>query len=57
MKQAFYAGMSFSDLPLFSLVLFVTLFVGVVIRAWVIQPRAHFDALSQLPFDDDQVRR
>lgn len=56
MKREFYEGMTFTDLPLLALVLFVALFVGVVIRAWVMKPRAHFDALSRLPFDDGQVK-
>ncbi len=52
MKQAFYAGMSFTNLPLTAFLIFFAIFLIVVARLWIFQKREQFDALSQLPFDE-----
>lgn len=52
MYRSFYAGMSLTDLPLFALMLFVTVFLAVIVRTWVFRKREEFDALARLPFDE-----
>lgn len=53
MYREFYAGATLLDLPLFTLVLFVTVFLGVVARTFVLRKSRDFDALAQLPLGDD----
>lgn len=56
MKQAFYAGMSWTDLPLLALLLFVGVFVAVVLRTWVLKKPTDFAAVERLPFEDGAKR-
>jgi cytochrome c oxidase cbb3-type subunit 4 len=48
----FYAGMHWSALPLFALLLFLTIFLVVLVRTILFAKRAEVDRLSRLPLDD-----
>ncbi|MFY1829710.1 cbb3-type cytochrome oxidase subunit 3 [Myxococcus fulvus] len=52
MYKQFYQGMTLEELPLFALVLFIAVFLGVC--AWVFGARRSqdFDALSQMPLSE-----
>jgi cytochrome c oxidase cbb3-type subunit IV len=56
MYRTFYAGMSWTDLPLFALLLFLCLFLAVCVRTWMFKKSEELDALAKLPFDEE-VRR
>lgn len=56
MKQQFYEGMDLTFLPLFTLVLFVSVFMIVVVRMFVFRRAEHFDRLSRLPIADGEVQ-
>lgn len=53
MYKQFYAGMSLTDLPLFTLCLFVAVFVFVVGRTFVARRSRDFDRYAQMPLGDD----
>ncbi len=55
MFRQFYEGMQLTHLPLFTLVLFFAVFLGVA--AWVFFARRgqDYDALAQLPLTDSSV--
>jgi hypothetical protein len=48
----FYAGMHWSALPLFALLLFLTTFLVVLVRAFLFAKRGDVDRLARLPLDD-----
>jgi cytochrome c oxidase cbb3-type subunit 4 len=52
MWKTFYAGMEHAHLPLFSLVLFLAVFFGVVAWVYGLRRSSDFDALAQLPLSD-----
>ena len=52
MKQEFYAGMAYTGLPLFTLLLFIAMFVGVLVWVLVLRRRSDFDAVARLPLAD-----
>ncbi len=56
MKQQFYAGMELAHLPLFTLVLFVSVFLIVVVRMFVFRRAEHFENLARLPLADSEVQ-
>jgi hypothetical protein len=49
----FYAGMRWSTLPMFALILFLTTFVVVVLRTIFFAHRDEIDRLGHLPLDGD----
>lgn len=49
MYKQFYQGMSLTHLPLFTLILFITVFLGVVAWLFVVRRGRDFEALAQLP--------
>lgn len=51
MYKSFYAGMDYAHLPLFALFFFLAVFVGVLVRTFVMRRPHHFDPLAQLPLD------
>ncbi len=53
MYKTFYEGMGLGALPLFALVLFVSLFVVVVVRTFVLRRARDFDRLAAMPLGDD----
>ena len=55
MYKQFYQGMSLTHLPLFSLILFIAVFFGVV--AWLFRVRRgrDFDALAQMPLAEPRT--
>ena len=52
MWKSFYAGMEFTFLPLFTLILFLAVFFGVVAWVYGLCRRGDFDAMAQLPLLD-----
>ena len=52
MWKSFYAGMEFTALPLFTLILFLAVFFGVVAWVYGLRSRGDFDAMAQLPLND-----
>lgn len=55
MYASFYAGMRWTALPLFALLLFLGTFLAVVIQVSLTSRRKHFQAASRLIFDDNEV--
>lgn len=51
----FYAGMQWTALPVFSLLLFFGTFVAVIVRVSLASRRQEIDAAAQLPFDDRET--
>jgi len=49
MYKQFYQGMALTELPLFALVLFVAIFLGVCAWVFVGRRSQDFDALAHLP--------
>ena len=49
----FYAGMRWSTLPMFALILFLTTFLVVVLRTIFFAHRDEIDRLEHLPLDAD----
>ncbi|MBF5045693.1 CcoQ/FixQ family Cbb3-type cytochrome c oxidase assembly chaperone [Aggregicoccus sp. 17bor-14] len=52
MWKTFYAGMEHVHLPLFSLLLFLAVFFGVVAWVYGLRRPSDFDALAALPLSD-----
>lgn len=54
MYQEFYRSSPFLDLPLFALLLFVSVFVGTVVWLFILQRKSpRFDRLSKLPLEKE----
>ena len=51
MFAQFYAGMRWTALPVFALLLFAATFVAVILRTWLPSRRAELDRLARLPLD------
>jgi cytochrome c oxidase cbb3-type subunit 4 len=49
----FYAGMRWTALPLFALLLFLTVFLVVVLRTILLAKRDEIDRLARLPLEDE----
>jgi len=49
----FYSGMSWSSLPVFALILFLTTFSVVVARTYLLGKRHEVDRLARLPLDEE----
>lgn len=54
MYAHFYAGMQWTALPIFALLLFLSTFLAATVWAWRSSRRSHFDAAARLPFDDNE---
>ena len=52
MYRSFYAGMSYTDLPLFALVLFFCVFLGVTAYVLFFRRNEDYAALARLPLAD-----
>jgi cytochrome c oxidase cbb3-type subunit 4 len=52
MYKQFYQGMTLTQLPLFTLVLFLAVFLGVVAWVFFVRRSRDFDALAQLPLGE-----
>jgi cytochrome c oxidase cbb3-type subunit IV len=52
MYRQFYAGMDLTDLPLFALLFFLAVFLGVVAWLFVARRSRDFEALSRLPLSE-----
>lgn len=57
MYAQFYAGMRFTELPLFALLLFFVTFVAVVVKVTLITRRSDLESIARLPLDDDGSER
>lgn len=53
MFAQFYAGMSWSALPVMALVLFLATFVAVLLRTMIFAHREHIDEMARLPLEDE----
>ncbi|MBZ4416920.1 CcoQ/FixQ family Cbb3-type cytochrome c oxidase assembly chaperone [Myxococcus sp. RHSTA-1-4] len=49
MYKQFYQGMALTELPLFALVLFIMVFLGVVAWVFGVRRSRDFDTLAQMP--------
>lgn len=49
MYKQFYQGMSLTHLPLFTLVLFIAVFFGVLAWVFLVRRGGDFEALARLP--------
>lgn len=49
----FYAGMHWTSLPVFALILFLTVFLVVVVRTILLAKRDDVDKLARLPLEDE----
>ena len=56
MFAQFYSGMSWSSLPVFALILFLTTFSVVVARTYLLGKRHEVDRLARLPLDEKEGR-
>ncbi|QDE70449.1 MULTISPECIES: cbb3-type cytochrome oxidase subunit 3 [Myxococcus] len=52
MYKQFYQGMSLTELPLFALVLFIAVFLGVVAWVFVARRSGDFDTLARMPLSE-----
>jgi hypothetical protein len=57
MYAHFYAGMSWTALPILSLGLFLTTFVAVIVRVSLASRRKEASVAALLPFDDEERAR
>lgn len=55
MYQEFYRGSQLLNLPLFTLCLFLAIFVAVVAWVFFFQKKHHFDQVARLPLDGDNA--
>ncbi len=54
MYKQFFAGMSFTALPLFALALFLVFFALVFLRTFAFRSKRDFDAMASLPLHDSE---
>ncbi len=52
MFKQFFAGMEFTALPIFALLLFMTFFALVVLRTFAFKTKGDFQPHSELPLSD-----
>lgn len=52
MYKQFFAGMEWTELPLFALGLFIAMFVLMVLRTFVYKTKRDFEPAAQLPLFD-----
>lgn len=57
MYKQFFAGMSFTALPLFALALFLVFFALVFVRTFAFRSKHDFDAVASMPLDDSEERK
>lgn len=55
MFAQFYAHMPWTDLPIFALLLFLSVFLAVVARTLTRKQRGELEALAQLPLERDDA--
>ncbi len=55
MYQQYFAGMAWQWLPLLALFLFLTMFVLMLVRTFVVKRKTDFDAVAALPLSDGDV--
>ncbi len=55
MFAQFYAHMPWTDLPVFALLLFLSVFLAVVVRMLPRKQRAEMEAVARLPLERDDV--
>lgn len=53
-REAFQ-NMESTQWPIFSLVLFVGMFLGVLVRTWLAQPQDAYEAQRTLPLADEKT--
>ncbi len=52
MFKQFFAGMEFTALPIFALLLFMSFFVAMVLRTFAFKTKRDFQHHSELPLSD-----
>lgn len=52
MYKQFYQGMTLTELPLFTLILFLSVFLGVVAWLFAVRRGGDYEALAQLPLGE-----
>ena len=57
MYAQFYAHMPWKELPVFALLLFLTVFVGVVLRVVIFTRPSELETLARLPLEGDPLPR
>jgi cbb3-type cytochrome oxidase subunit 3 len=57
MYKQFFQGMDYTHLPLFALLFFVALFVGVLVHVLFVRRRSDYDAVASLPLADAPASR
>lgn len=55
MYAQFYAHMPWKELPVFALLLFLTVFVGVVLRVVIFMRPSELEPLARLPLEGDPL--
>lgn len=53
MYKQFYEGMDLTHLPLFTLILFIAVFLAAVIRMFVLHRAADYEQIARLPLGDN----
>lgn len=56
MYRQFFSNLDSAALPLFAMALFLTLFVAVLVRTFVLRTKADYQPLAALPLEDDAVK-
>ncbi len=57
MYKQFFAGMTFTALPLFAMALFLIFFALVAVRTFALRSKRDFDAVASLPLQDAEEKR
>ena len=53
MFEDLFTSATLLDLPVVSMIAFITVFAGVIVWTAARKRRPHYDRMSQLPLDDD----
>lgn len=54
MWQAYFAGLKTTELPIFAMVLFISIFALMLVRTLVYRQKADFDPLAAMPLADEK---
>lgn len=57
MLKPLVASSNYTELAIFGLVLFISVFVLVVLRTWVFKSKRDFDAVAAMPLADENQTR
>lgn len=54
MYKPFFASSAWTELAIFGLVLFISVFVLVLLRTWVFKTKKDYDAVAAMPLADER---